>query len=399
VVVRKLVRLGPDVVPHLLALSAEFAEAGHIEAIAGALAKLRSDRLDPYLIGVLEKSPTPRRQLAAYDMLEEHGSPAAVHEIIRLMPENPPRLMRRIEGVLTALMKRHDTQNLYMELAQRVRSYDVNTTYRVVGCMANAGSLHAVGILGDLIGTSPGLDLVVVSGLARMQIQVENRDAVLKLRSLLTAADPNLRRECAMALGIFRVVEAVEALIDLLLDPDAGVKNSAHWSLKAISKLNLPPEPQVWRMWLAKEREWWEGEGKAVKQQLDSGDPAAVVDAIRLLVVRPLFAREFEPKLKLLAESGSGDVRDAALAALGGKKVPAAGRMSGGPSGAFRPIPSPTAAGDPGGAADAGAAEEESVSGGSMAKIVFVVLVIVLGLYVFGILHPDRIRGWFGARS
>jgi HEAT repeats len=396
-VTRMLVRLGPEVVSCLELAESEFSNADHIEAIAEALAQVKFDKVEPYLFSVLSRSPSARCQIAAYEMLAEHAGPGAVTAVIDLMPTNPPRIMKRIETSLVELLSRHDTAAMYANLGQQIQSLEGDTAYRVLSCVANAGSAHGLSILGDRLGMDSDLDLVLVSGIARMGVESEDGGIVMKLRSTLESRNSNLRRECAMALGIFRVGEAVETLIELLGDEDAGVKNSAHWSLKAISKLNLPPEPAAWRLWYAKEEEWWAGDGQVTLRRLDSGSPSEVVDAIRMLAVRPLFARRIRARLEALAESDSDLVREAAIAALGDKKVPASRRSSGGSPGPLgfggRPVAKAAPVGpvqlDP----------EPEPKGRRNITLIFAGILLLLVLYVSGVLHPDRIRGWFGSRT
>ena len=167
------------------------------------------------------------------------------------------------------------------------------------------------------------------------------------LRVHLDSESASRRGAAALALGSLQDAGAAEALIELLDDPSAGIRENAHWALTRITGLRFPLSPLPWRSWYRSETEWFQGEYVRHARGLGSSDPAVVTRAIRelgqrrlhrdtlalelaevlyhpsppirlaaCLALRELGSRAALPELVEALEDGDGRVREAAWSAL-----------------------------------------------------------------------------------
>ncbi len=389
--VKRLTGFGPGIVPLLLAVRDKYRGAKHVAVIADTLARLRSDRLEGYLVWAASGSPDQGARVVAWVKLGSHGTAFSLPHVLRLMAENEPKEKRPAERALTSILRRSESDEAYATVREFLRDVDERVLFRVVSCVASAGSRLSLPLLADQLGRTEDLDLVVVSGMARLPIKAEDESIVEKLRSLLASSNTNLRRECALALGIFKVASSVQTLIDLLADPDRGVKSNAHWSLCSISGLALPPDPHAWQVWFRQEQAWWKTEGKRFVELLESGAEGEVLGAIAMLAMRPLFREQVAPRFEALLESDSDRIREAAARALSGKSV---GSDGGGGGGGGRSVLAGRKVARPSGVRkeDREDVGETEVTVGWPFYVVILVFILLFALYVLGALHPDRLK-------
>jgi hypothetical protein len=112
------------------------------------------------------------------------------------------------------------------------------------------------------------------------------------VEGLLRSHDPATRREAAKLMGLAAFDPAVEQLIEMLEDEEAGVAQAAHWALEQASSQKLPPEATRWRSWLAGARRWWSERGDQVLSDIESDDPHVALAALKELARQRYRRRE-----------------------------------------------------------------------------------------------------------
>ena len=172
--------------------------------------------------------------------------------------------------------------------------------------------LHAVGrtdqpecitLLIQLMGVDPALDATVLSMINRLAARVQapgDLPALLAVEHALLVGEPDVRRQAALALGRLGSYESVPQLIELITSDDDGLSRNAHWSLKQLSGTSLRRDHDTWASWLQREKEWWARRGATLLLQLDHGDLAVRVAAIRELAHHPLFRSHSAPEISTL---------------------------------------------------------------------------------------------------
>ena len=76
------------------------------------------------------------------------------------------------------------------------------------------------------------------------------------IRPLIYDRSLQVRKEVCLSLGRLKDKWALEDLLELMYEEDAGLKRNAHWALKEISHQPMAPDPALWEG-------WWERSGKA----------------------------------------------------------------------------------------------------------------------------------------
>jgi hypothetical protein len=175
-------------------------------------------------------------------------------------------------------------------------------------------------------------------------------DAVrVRLRSYLDETRVAHCRAAITGLAALEDQDAIGGLIPLLLSTNTSLVNGAHWALRQLTGLALPPDAQAWERWHQAELSWILRFLPGELQRLRNADPAVVSAGLRATLAHPLAYRELaaalpdllqhrSPTLRILAcrtlakigatgaverlvgtlEDPQPDVADAALAALRG---------------------------------------------------------------------------------
>jgi HEAT repeat protein len=136
------------------------------------------------------------------------------------------------------------------------------------------------------------------------------------LREKLAHPSTTARNAAVRALGAQRDWRSIEALLELLEDPDATVRTSAEWSLKKATGLKWR-ETSAWRAWHASEVRWRNERMDLIIDQLTSSSPKQVVAALGESALHPLYSSESAPWAVDALQSISVVVRTTAAEALG----------------------------------------------------------------------------------
>jgi HEAT repeat protein len=192
---------------------------------------------------------------------------------------------------------------------------------------------ESLALLPMLLGRDPGLDLQVLTQLISVARNVHDpldQGRLVRVRSYLSQPDALLRSQAAQALGRLHDYESVRELIDLLSDEQAGVRASAHWSLRTITAMTLDASPLAWLSWYQAQTRWWSAEAPELLARLDHAEPAELVTLLRELGAKRLFRhpltahllpllRDEDPEVVLMACSAIQNLRSgSAASALAG---------------------------------------------------------------------------------
>jgi HEAT repeat protein len=261
-------------------------------------------------------APETQSRVEAYRLLEDYGDREILGALIESLSSNPPEAKRPAERALVAVLRRSDDPESYLEIERRLGTLADEERARLVASVADADCSRGVTLLGNLIGRYREVDLAVLSGLARMTAKSEDPRLAETLCGLLESESSNLRREAISALGQLHHEASAEDFVRLLGGDHRGVAGNAHWALRRLSRLNLPPDPIRWNMWLGGERSWWEKNSEELLAILASGDKEALLRALHDLAMHPLYRAKFEEALRVLATDSDAEIRNAAKRAL-----------------------------------------------------------------------------------
>lgn len=155
-----------------------------------------------------------------------------------------------------------------------------------------------------------------VQELGRSFDPATDQEARLRIRPLLDPLRPELGRAAALALGALGDIEAVPELA-ALLEEGPGLRANAHWALRRITGLAIPPEREAWDGWFGAELAWFEREGEAALAQLAAGGPSELAAAFHALAPHLLAREELVQTLLERVWDDDPAVRILAIRALG----------------------------------------------------------------------------------
>lgn len=168
---------------------------------------------------------------------------------------------------------------------------------------------------------------------------------VAPVRRILESGEPDALPEAVLCAGKLEDALAIPALIALLEHFHAGVRIDAHWALRRITGLDLPPTPARWTAWYAEEETFWLDHALPTWEALASPDRGVRMKALgqvsKLRLRRHVVAGHLAPAVlhddeafavlvaRELGRLRSPLAREALLAALetgSGERAAAAGK-------------------------------------------------------------------------
>jgi HEAT repeat protein len=112
------------------------------------------------------------------------------------------------------------------------------------------------------------------------------------IRPMLHGDDQRTRSRAIGTLVDLGDARSIPDFIEMLEDPARRVQASARQALEQFSGRKLGQETLPWNKWYSAQREWLETEALALREQIDSQDPAEVVAAVGALSQRRVFREE-----------------------------------------------------------------------------------------------------------
>lgn len=272
--------------------------------------------LSSWLLRLASTGESEESRIEAYEGLENSGGRESLLPLLEALAGDPPGVKRQADRTLLAVLRRVGDPAGYALVENSLRGLATEERARVAAAVAKADSPLGLELLGRLVGQYPDISLTVLSGIAGMKCRPDNGNLAASIRPLMLSESSNLRREAISALGNLHDADSVEEFLALLSGEQAGVAGNAHWALRRLSDLNLPPDPVRWNMWLSSERSWWESEGKRFLSELAEGSEEQILRALHHAALHPLYRAEFEQLLNEHATSSNPEIRAAANRAL-----------------------------------------------------------------------------------
>jgi HEAT repeat protein len=326
----ELVRLGPGEAAGILGLcSGRVAELGPLsdaerELLSASVRSWPAERAVEALVAALPEEPSLDDRLAALRLLAEvggHTTLAAVESLCQgLAPveDAHPLLEEAVESTLARALRRDP--RTYDELRRRCeRPLPAALARRVARALGAARLGRGLEVRERLLGRNPELDLHAIRALGELAWfdEPEGRaGAARTLRTYLVSIDADVRRGAALALGALGDGESAGDVLALLEDSDRRVQRAAGMALARLSGLDALATAEAWRRWHEDELAWLEADFDRLVGELEEGDAARCVAALRVLSLHGLHRALVLPEVLPLLEHEEPLVAVAACAAL-----------------------------------------------------------------------------------
>ncbi len=329
---RRLAGLEPEAIPLLfqvLELGALPAQPDQPEraltedqltSVRDALAARPRRELVPFLENLASLDPLPQARVEALRLLGAVGSREHLKLLVRLAapargPLSPePRAA--FGSALSSIVNRDPSALAHMRAL--FQEAPPRFSGSIVEALADVPAPEALGCLADMLGSSPGLDPLILARLAergasgKSRIDEEVREVV---RRYLERREEMLLVPAARAAGELGDDEAVEHLIGLMDHPDAHVRESVFAALQRLSGLSFGPDAVRWTSWYQAEMRWWNEQADEVLLRIEHGRGLEFTRAARLALEHRLFRdRVAESFAQALRRRDAGEVCLAARA-------------------------------------------------------------------------------------
>ena len=316
-VVEELVAVGPGAIPSLFDIHAgqDFgpwkAEGAGLDfergpeqgaRLAGlALASLPGPRVVAFLNGrVRTKDPAPARlaTLGLYSALGAGDELSRCLDLVASFSEEERlrdvAIRRRLPADLAALFE--NAPSAALEAASSFADIDEGAR----GIVVEAFFLmeHPVGLdaLPVLLGKDAKLDVRVVGRLSELGHLYPWRlydDHAVLARDLLKQSSWTARRAACVLAANWHQHRLFPQLVALFEnDPQPAVQRSALWALHELSRTKLDLDAKGWMGWYGTQRHTWDEEVDRLADDLRSGEPGVVTEAMRRLSQFPLHRHE-----------------------------------------------------------------------------------------------------------
>lgn len=268
------------------------------------------------------EAPASARSAAAR-YLARHGRSSALETLVPLLGDEESSVGREAQSAVAAVMTRHADNWTWTRLGTilRRRSTTDLARTRAVKVISDLGAPEGQKIVVDMLDREGMAQASALPALARLTLDAESEldsaSVSEKVRELLQSEDPVVRRESALVLGQLGDVQSVETLVDMLDDENRGVRGNAHHALGKTTGLQLPDDSERWTIWLTQERDWYESQGEALIEDLESGTTPRIAAAIRSFSGHPLFREEVRELIEDHVFHDDAAIRRVACVALG----------------------------------------------------------------------------------
>ncbi len=196
------------------------------------------------------------------------------------------------------------------------------TMLRSLGECELPGTANA---LGRWIGQRPQLDAVLLTQIARslrqpqVQLSEEHR---LKVRSRIAEGHDSIRQAAIRAVGFADDVASIQALIQVLSDPNLALHEESLRALHRITAMTIDGHPDRWRVWFEEETQWWQTQAPTTLSAIQQSHPTRIAELLRDLGSKRLFRREIAPHILPLLQDRRPEVVRMALSALDALRPP-----------------------------------------------------------------------------
>jgi hypothetical protein len=269
----------------------------------------------------------------ARTVVEVLGVVGTARDLRRLAPLLPrdetgdmPRASRQVLTATYSKILGRD-ENAMLELGTLLRGRDDLISELVLLAFADRGDPRALGPCFEVARTRPTLAQTAVSLLPRFMgsLDVELRaDIATWLRSVADKQRLQWTRAVYGALATYDEGDALPELIEALEGEDRALADAAYLALKRISGVDLSRNAARWNEWFERESRWNETERGALRDHLQSADPAQVVEALKAYSAHGLYRSQLSADLLPLLERREPALRELACQTVGNLKSVAA---------------------------------------------------------------------------
>ncbi len=302
---RRLAALGPEALPALLCVLVQGARPAREDARVPSEQELATVRevlcarprreLLLFLETLAAEEEDPAIRVQALGILGQTGSREQLGLLARLATPLsrgplPPELREGFGQALALVLQRDpsalgEVRRLFQEALPALSA-------PIVAALARTRAPEAQELLASLLGSSPGLDPLILTRLGergptgRLRIDEEVRDAV---RRYLSRREEELVRVAARAAGGLRDDEAVETLVGMTEHPVPALRASACDALGELTGLAYGRDSARWSAWYRAEMSWWDSEAREVLLRIERGRGVEFTRAARLALEHRLF--------------------------------------------------------------------------------------------------------------
>ncbi len=313
-----LTALGPRAVPALLH-SLSTAQGKRAEGIERALAASSPDAVAMAVGASLDASGDEAVRRAALRALGAAGRASETGLCVRAATLEHGALSAELQRALAAMLERgvQPFAELEREWPHLVPEL---CTAAARGC-GDAGGSAALTFLAGLLDrseASPGLLLSQMGRAASLGVEREVAVAVAqRVRPFLLEDEEGIRKSAAILVGRLEDPESVPVLIALLGSDSGAVRANAHWSLKRITALSLPPDDEAWGAWQRRESSWWSRRAAQAFSGLRAREAALAAESIKEVSEHRLDRHRVARELAGALAHPSVEVRQLACETLG----------------------------------------------------------------------------------
>lgn len=184
---------------------------------------------------------------------------------------------------------------------------------------------EALLLLSDILESRPETAPVVIPQIRLLtpppSVEIA-QDLADLVRPYLDCDRPNLVQATSVAVAELEDAASVPRLIELLVDEMRGVRESALWSLRRLSGMELAPNQVIWADWYEAEQNWYDRRRRHIELVLRSEHRGKVVSALEEAMRHSLFRHELSAVLRICSGHDDPVVRTLACRVLGGLGSP-----------------------------------------------------------------------------
>jgi HEAT repeat protein len=293
-----------------------------VRSLTRALGRMPPRELLPQLEAETKGAASLAARLGALHVLAELRSASGVDLTLRLADALGSTRLKdpRIRPlVMRALTRSLDAEGESLRAVEEgLDSLEDDVLCVLAESLAESRRSEALDVLLAALGRDARVDVKALEAIAALcaRIPWHFDDPGARLRDYLESRDPRLRRAAAAAVGRLHDVESFSALIELLSDPDAGVRRAAVAALRQLARTTVPSDAEAWSLWYEARVERWERTRESLAARLDSADPSQIMALVQELSEEAFFRDEAALALGELLYERPPEVQVAACVGL-----------------------------------------------------------------------------------
>jgi hypothetical protein len=255
---------------------------------ASLLAEVLSDLSSASLIRLLEPTPDlPVDVRVARMTVLRHGDEQLALDLAVRLAETADLSEAPVTGLRSVATAIHrNAPSTARGLVRQVRECELTLAEPLARALADVDHPQTMHHLGSLLGAHTELDSFLLSRIAASARPMTEWSTCAAVIDCLEHDSAEIRREAITAVARFETFDAVPRLIELLNDEHAGVRANAHWALKHLSHLELPPDSLRWQTWFEVNDRWYRERWLNLRAILGVGNRQATTDALHEIAGR-----------------------------------------------------------------------------------------------------------------